>query len=140
MNPLAMLLALLGSFALLACIAAVYVFVAWRMARRMGERSLLGTWILGSVFLAVLYVLIWSLRREALGVTPSVAYRVKEFGAFFGVSALAFGLATLSVRRRLRRSNDSLKTRGILAGVGAFFGGLGLVFLAVLLSDLFRFF
>lgn len=138
MIPVSMLLSLALSFLVLALIAGLYVVAAWRLAARLGEVALLGAWVAGSISLAVAYAVIWGFRRGAAGVTISTTHRLMEFGIFFGMSALSFGLATLSVRRRRRHGSDGPSFGAILAGVGAFFAGLILIMVAVLIYDVLR--
>jgi hypothetical protein len=137
-DPSTALLSVFGTFLVLALVAALYVVAAWAVAKRFGEFALIGAWLVGTISLATMYTMVWGYRRELAGVTISTSYRLMEFAAFLGLSAAGFGLSTLSVHRRRRRTSDGLNFGAMMAGVGAFFGGLGVVLVVVFVSDVFR--
>ena len=106
---------------------AVYVAVAWHVARRFGERWLVATWLVAAL-------LLWVVTVKANPLPP----RLREYYLYALISSLGgFGLATLSLRKRLRRSHDGVLTlHATAAGVGALIAGQLVGTLPVIASDL----
>jgi uncharacterized membrane protein YsdA (DUF1294 family) len=122
-----------------ALLAAAYIIGAWYLSRRWGVRVLLPVWLVASLLAAVAGVYRLHTRSSAAGNVPTRITDLRLLLAALIFSLLGFGLASLSVRKRLRRASDAgLTLMTVLAGVGAFFGGLGLGFVPVLVLDVRR--
>jgi hypothetical protein len=113
----------------LALVAGVYSSLAWKAAVRFGRRSLLLTWLLGSLLLLSFIFA----RRPPAGMLPTHAYAIGAFAVF-----LAFGLATRTVGRRITHSapSQTLTLFPIAAATGAFFLGLLVGLLPLLMLDM----
>jgi hypothetical protein len=133
------LLSLAVGLALIGLYAAGYTAVAWHLARRTGRHWLLGAWVAGALLFWLVSLIRLRILDAAISIPPQTsADRLAVFG-FLAWGVLGVGLATLSVWRRIGRNPEGqLTLGGTMAGVGAFFAGMLLVLLAVLISDIFR--
>jgi len=124
-----------------ALVGACYVLVAWYVGRRWGIRTLPVVWLLCSCVAALGGVYNLHRRYVAFGDVLPIQTDLRLLGFALAIALCGFGLATLSVRKRLRRVPSGTPTLGgVAAGVGAFFGGLGLGLLPLLLLDIRQFF
>jgi hypothetical protein len=120
-------------------LGACYVLVAWHVGRRWGSQRLLAVWLACSCLSAIAGV--YRLHQQ-YGLSGNVLplptdLRLLVFALIFALCG--FGLATLSVRKRLRRAPTGVPTvGGVAAGVGSFFAGLGLGLLPLLVLDIRR--
>jgi len=119
----------------LAAVATAYVVGAWHVARRVGGRGLLVTWIAAALLFATYAALQIHRRQAALGFRPEQQHDAAFFFGALAIGALCFGAATLTLRRRLRSGATHLGLRGTLAGLGAWLGALMVLFLAVAVTD-----
>jgi hypothetical protein len=122
-----------------ALFAAAYVALAWHLARRAGRRWLAVAWLIA----VLIFLLAFLTRLKILGAPVSIPPRTAGnrllLAVSLGVGLAGAGLATLSVWRGLISSPDGRLTFGrIMAGVGAFFGGLLVVMVVLLVRDLWQ--
>ena len=131
-----LLLSMLLGLVVLALFAGIFVVAAWRLSAQYGSRSLLVIWLVGAAVFCLLNVIRLRAQGFPLHVPPaSAADRIGIYG-MLGNGLVGCGLATLSVRRRRRRSLDGVLTRGAVgAGVGAFFVGMLIVLVVVAIGD-----
>jgi hypothetical protein len=126
MIPTEVLTSLAPTIATLAVVSAAFVAGGWYFSRRFGLRILALWWLLSSAALTS----IGALRTNA---------DTFVLVALATIAAVGFGLAALSLRKRLLASPASALTgRMVLAGVGAFFAGAGLCLVLLLLSDVWQ--
>jgi hypothetical protein len=123
------------SLVFLAFVAAAYVVGAWYVARRVGQRALLVTWIAAAVLFAAYGTFQVHRRQAALGFRPDQQHDAAFFLGTLGIAALCFGAATLTLRRRLRSGATQLGVGGTVAGLVAWLGALIAVFLVVAMTD-----
>lgn len=63
----------------------------------------------------------------------------QSFGLFLAVGLFAFGMTSLSVRRRVREGVvHNWSTRLVLRALGSFYAGLALILVLVLVLDMVR--
>jgi hypothetical protein len=122
---------------IVALVPALYCTVAWRAASRAGERALLACWLGGATLLGAL--VIHNFRRagglQHVCPTTSLDWLVLYGAVVFPLVAL--GLTTLSVRKHRRRDpHVALTIADLGAGIGAFFTGLFLVLVPVMMLDI----
>lgn len=119
-----------------AVVAAAYVVLAWVLGRRFGARALSAAWLLASVGMAAMILVRTHLRMTRHGTTVPPTWERGLAVGILGMLLLAFGLATLSVRKRLKREPAvALGVGGVARGVGAFFVGIGMVMAVFLIAD-----
>jgi hypothetical protein len=122
-----------------AALAALYVALAWTVGRRFGTPRLWAIWLATSLIVAAVAVYRSHLLYDRYGnPVASAAQRwlAVGMGAMF---LLAFGFATLSVRKQLVAHPGGSLTLGRLArGIGAFFLGLAVILGVFLVSDVRR--
>ena len=130
-------LSLLLGICLLAIYAIVFVATAWRFAVRRGPRSLVVVWLAGAALFWLLNITkLWMQGMTVHFPPTTLPDRLAIFG-FLGFALCGTGLATLSVRRRLRTSPDGrLTIANTAAGVGAFFAGMVLTLIVVAINDI----
>lgn len=123
------------TFVFLAFVAAAYVVGAWYVARRMGPRALLATWVAAALLFAAYGTFQIHRRQAALGFRADQQHDAAFFVGTLGIAALCFGAATLTLRRRLRSGAPRLGIGGTLAGLAAWLGALIAVLLVVAMTD-----
>ena len=118
---------------ILALLAAVYSVLAWKAGARFGHRILLLTWPAASLLLLVYCYL--TVVRTATGFFTADMYITAVFAIF-----LAFGLTTRSIWRGLTRLDYSrhVTISAVVRAAGAFFLGLVLGVVPLLVLDIFR--
>ena len=118
-------------------LGALYVSGAYLLAQRFGSRVLPIMWLVTSLIFGGS-----ALRRGYLPYSTGAPIEWAQLRIAVGFSVMffiAFGLATLSVRARLRKAPGARLSAGAVArGVGAFFCGLAIVLVFFLVSDIRR--
>ncbi|MGE5278495.1 MAG: hypothetical protein ACM3SU_15990 [Acidobacteriota bacterium] len=105
---------------LILAVAALYVFVAWRVARRFGRRSLLAVWLGATAIVAAAAAVGRGVASadELLLARPSNAWT--EAALLTALIALpGFGLAARSVSKRFARQPAGPRFADWAAGLGA---------------------
>ncbi len=134
-----MLPVVVAACVLLGLVARAYTWLSWSAYRRWGPRALTPIWLAASLACGA-----WGglhAARTAARVKPVHAAEVgrEVFGLFLVAGLVAFGLTTLSVRRRLLPDQgNAWGTKRATRAVGAFFANLGLCLLPVLILGLVR--
>jgi len=141
MNAARIALGLLVSLALLAAIALAYSSIAWRVARRLGTKGLGVSFLVAVLLLTALATLQLRWRAAMTGVHLPGTVVWQNLVLYLVGCLFAFGLSTLSLRKALAQS-DVPRVPGPAArrSVGAFFGGVGVLLLLALVSDVVRLF
>jgi hypothetical protein len=120
--------------------AALYVTTAWGLCRRFGVQYLPILWLVASLLVAVPMTLLFREKFSQAIPNPGPYHPVRAFALGTSVAfGLGFGLAALSVRRRMLKDPSTILDLAVVArGVGAFFCGVGLVLALFLIGDLRR--
>lgn len=137
MTPQEGLIALAQGFLTYLVVAALYVAGSYLIGQKLGIRILPAVWLVTSFIVGGL-----ALRRVYLPYRASDPIHWGQLiiaAGFCFMLFLAFGLATLSVRARLRKEPTArLNVGAVGRGVGAFFCGVAIVLVLFLVSDVRR--
>ena len=128
-----MLVSAIIGLVLVGGIAFGYSVLAWKTGRRWGTLAIVPLWLAASLALAAVAGLRTSKAGQPSLFAPDVGLARYTAMLFLGFTLSAFGLASLSLRRRLRGGQADWDSHVAKRAVGAFFAGagiwLGLVFL-----------
>jgi len=121
---------LLGSF------AAVHAWIAWPFARRYGPKALIASPLLATLVVAGIAIAYWSWQMTALG--QDAAFMLRRYWYYFVFPILlGFAVSALSIRKSIRKTDAvKLPADALARAIGAFFGGIGIVLLLALVSDI----
>jgi hypothetical protein len=137
MTPQQGLIVLALGFLAYAVLGALYVAGSYMLARKFGSRVLPIIWLVTSLIFGGS-----ALRRGYLPYNASGPIHWGQLWIAVGLCVMffvAFGLATLSVRARLRKEPRARLSVGAVGrGVGAFFCGLAIMLALFLVSDVRR--
>lgn len=137
MTPQEGLIALLRGFLAYMVVATLYVASSYVIAQKIGTRILPTLWLVTSLVVGG-----FALHRVYQPYTGSDPIHWGQLIIAFGLCImffLAFGLATLSVRARLKKEPKARLSVGAIGrGVGAFFCGVAIVLVVFLISDVRR--